>query len=235
MMTSIRGVVFDAYGTLFDVHSIGRKAEQLYPGQGSAISTLWRDKQIEYSRLVSLSDPSPQGSRHYQSFWALTRAALEYSLDRLGVAAERTQIDDLMRGYATLDAYPECEAVLRTVKAMGLPTAILSNGSPEMLHSAASSSGLLPHLDHLISVDGVRQFKTTPVCYELAPNTLQIPADALLFVSSNAWDALGATWFGFQTCWVNRQSLPRERLGPPPHHTCADLRGVLEAITHQEL
>jgi 2-haloacid dehalogenase len=167
---------------------------------------------------------------HYQSFWALTRAALEYSLDRLGVAPDPAQVDVLMSGYATLDAYPECEAVLRAVKAMGMPTAILSNGSPEMLYSAASSSGLLTHLDHLISVDGVRQFKTSPACYELAPHTLQIPAQGLLFVSSNAWDALGATWFGFQTCWVNRQSLPRERLGPPPHHTCTDLLGVLESI-----
>jgi 2-haloacid dehalogenase len=230
MMADIRGVVFDAYGTLFDVYSIGRKAEQLFPGMGAAISTVWRDKQIEYSRLVSLSDPSPQGSRHYQSFWVLTRAALEYSLARLGLAYDQGQVEDLMSGYATLDAYPECEDVLRAVKALGLPTAILSNGSPEMLSSAADSSGLGSHLNHLISVDGVRQFKTSPVCYELAPRTLQIPVESLLFVSSNAWDALGATWYGFQTCWVNRQGLPLEKLGPPPHHVRPDLRGIPEVI-----
>ncbi len=232
-MTNIRGVVFDAYGTLFDVYSIGRKAEGLFPGMGAAISTVWRDKQIEYSRLVSLSDPSLQGSRHYQSFWALTRSALEYSLARLGLVYGQQQVDGLMSAYATLEAYPECEEVLRTVKAMGLPTAILSNGSPEMLHSAADSSGLMPYLDHLISVDGVRQFKTSPVCYELAPRTLKAPVEKLLFVSSNAWDALGATWFGFQTCWVNRQGLPGERLGPPPHHACTDLKGIVAVIHNQ--
>lgn len=229
-MSNIQGVVFDAYGTLFDVYSIGRKAEELFPGMGAAISTVWRDKQIEYSRLVSLSDPSQQGSRHYQSFWTLTHAALEYSLARLDLAYEQDQIDELMSGYATLDAYPECEDVLRAVKGMGLPTAILSNGSPEMLRSAADSSGLSHHLDHLISVDGVRQFKTSPVCYELAPQALKIPVESLLFVSSNAWDVLGAAWYGFQTCWVNRQGLPFEKLGPPPHHTCDDLEGIPEVI-----
>lgn len=229
-MSNIQGVVFDAYGTLFDVYSIGSEAEQLFPGMGAAISTVWRDKQIEYSRLVSLSDPSLNGSRHYQSFWTLTRAALEYSLARLDLAYDHEQIDGLMSGYATLNAYPECEDVLRTVKGMGLPTAILSNGSPEMLGSAASSSGLSPYLDHLISVDGVKQFKTSPVCYELAPHALKVPVENLLFVSSNAWDVLGATWFGFQTCWVNRQGLPLERMGPPPHHVCTDLNGVLTVL-----
>lgn len=229
-MAVIRGVVFDAYGTLFDVYSIGRKAEQLFPGMGVAISTVWRDKQIEYSRLVSLSDPSAHGSRHYQSFWVLTRAALEYSLAKLGLAYDQGKVEDLMRGYATLDAYPECEGVLRAVKAMGLPTAILSNGSPEMLSSAAESSGLIPYLDHLISVDRVRQFKTSPVSYGLVSQTLKMPAESLLFVSSNAWDALGATWHGFQTCWVNRQGLPFEKLGPPPHHACPDLKGIPEVI-----
>lgn len=230
---SIRGVVFDAYGTLFDVYSIGRKAEELFPGMGSAISALWRDKQIEYSRLVSLSDPSGQGSRHYQSFWTLTRNALEYSLVRLGIAHDQTQVDALMGGYAELDAFPECEEVLRVVKAIGLPTAVLSNGSPEMLQTAADKSGLTPYLDHLISVDRVRQFKTHPDCYALAPETLGLPAESLLFVSSNAWDVLGATWFGFTTCWVNRQGLPPERLGLPPHSEYPDLRGITGVLAGQ--
>lgn len=229
-MAEIRGVVFDAYGTLFDVYSIGRKAEQLFPGMGATISTVWRDKQIEYSRLVTLADPSPGGSQHYQPFWELTRAALEYSLASLGLVHNQGLIDELMSGYATLDPYSECEEVLCAVRALGLPAAILSNGSPEMLRSAADSSGLLPYLDHLISVDGVRQFKTHPACYELASKTLNIPTQELLFVSSNAWDALGATWYGFQTCWVNRQNLPLERLGPPPHHSCFDLQGIPAVI-----
>lgn len=230
-MDSIRGVIFDAYGTLFDVNSISSLAEQLFPGRGPSIATVWREKQVEYSRLVTLSDPSPQGSRHYQPFWELTEAALRYTLDRLGLHGTEEQIRELMQGYARLDAYPECARVLRKLQSMGLTTAILSNGSPDMLKTAADSSGLTPCLDHLISVDGVRQYKTSPVCYDLAPSTLQMPTSELLFVSSNAWDALGATWHGFVTCWVNRQGLPFERLGPRPHITCQTLDGLPEALS----
>ncbi len=229
-MTDIRGVVFDAYGTLFDVYSIGHKAEQLFPGSGAAISTVWRDKQIEYSRLVSLSDPSPHGSRFYESFWSLTRYALEYSLIRLGLQHSKAQIDELMDSYSRLDAYAECKSVLQELRSIGLPRAILSNGSSEMLSSAAKHSDLDASLDHMISVEDVRHFKTSPICYSLASSVLKLPVASLLFVSSNAWDILGATWFGFQTCWVNRQQLPPEKLGPPPSHVVSDLAGVLEII-----
>ncbi len=229
-MTALRGVVFDAYGTLFDVYSIARRAEQRFPGMGAALSVAWRDKQIEYSRLVSLSDPSATGSRYYQTFWDLTRAALIYSLQRLGLEHQAGDIDDLMSGYARLDAYPECAAVLQAIKARGLATAILSNGSPEMLKVAADSSGLAPYLDHIISVDPVRQFKTSPSCYALASQVLHAPTASLMFVSSNGWDALGATWYGFRTCWVNRQGLPFETLGERPHHSCATLEGVLSVL-----
>ena len=229
-MARLRGVVFDAYGTLFDVYSIGKRAEQRYPGMGVAISTTWRDKQIEYSRLVTLSDPSPSGSRHYQTFWELTRAALVYSLQKLNLSHTAVEIDDLMSGYARLDAYPECLTVLQAVKASGLVSAILSNGSPDMLSAAAESSGLTPWLDHLISVDSVRQFKTSPVCYALASQVLGIPTESLLFVSSNGWDVVGAQWFGFRTCWVNRQGLPFETIGERPHHMCSALDGVLALV-----
>lgn len=229
-MSAVQGVVFDAYGTLFDVHSIAKTAEQLFPQSGAAISTLWRDKQIEYSRLVSLADPSPAGSRHYQPFWELTQAALQYSLDKLGLAHGAPEVDALMNGYARLDAYPECLAVLQAVKARGLTTAILSNGSPAMLQAAASSSGLAPWLDHMISVDAVRHYKTTPMSYALGPSTLNAPAESLVFVSSNGWDVVGATWYGYSTCWVNRQNAPIEKLGAPPRHICASLEGVLDLL-----
>ena len=163
-MEGLRGVVFDAYGTLFDVHSIAKRAEQRFPGAGAAISSIWREKQIEYSRLVTLSDPSDSGSRHYQSFWELTRSALVYSLRKLALSYTTADLDDLMGGYARLDAYPECLKVLQGLKERGFITAILSNGSPEMLKVASESSGLTPWLDHLISVDTVRQFKTNPAC-----------------------------------------------------------------------
>ena len=226
----IRAVVFDAYGTLFDVYSIGALAEQLYPGQGAALSVLWRDKQIEYTRLISLSDPNPQGSRHYQSFWDITRASLRYALARLGLEHTNDHEDALMAQYAQLTAFPENLGVLQALRQRGVATAILSNGSPEMLQSAVHSAGMTDLLDAVLSVDSVRQFKTTPTSYQLVQDHLGLAPADVLFVSSNAWDALGATWFGFQTLWINRQGLPPEAIGPAPQHTGRDLSEVLKVL-----
>jgi 2-haloacid dehalogenase len=227
---SIRVVVFDAYGTLFDVYSIGALAEKLYPGQGAALSVLWRDKQIEYTRLISLSDPNPKGSRHYQSFWDLTRASLRYALARLGLAHTHANEDALMAQYAQLSAFPENLGVLQSLRQRGMATAILSNGSPEMLQSAVHSAGMSQLLDAVLSVDSVRQFKTTPTSYQIVTDHFGFAPAEVLFVSSNAWDALGATWFGFTTLWVNRQGLPPEAIGPAPHHTGRDLTAVLQVL-----
>ncbi len=226
----IRAVVFDAYGTLFDVYSMGALAEKLYPGQGAALSVLWRDKQIEYTRLISLADPDPQGSRHYQSFWDITRASLRYALARLRLTHMASDEDALMAQYAQLTAFPENLGVLQSLRQLGVATAILSNGSPEMLQSAVHSAGLDALLDAVLSVDSVRQFKTTPKSYQLVQDHFGFAAADVLFVSSNAWDALGATWFGFQTLWVNRQGLPPEAIGPAPHHTGSDLTEVLRVV-----
>jgi 2-haloacid dehalogenase len=227
---NIRAVVFDAYGTLFDVYSIGALAERLYPGQGAALSVLWRDKQIEYTRLISLSDPNPKGSRHYQSFWDITRASLRYALARLGLVHTSANEDALMAQYAELSAFPENLAVLHTLRQRGMATAILSNGSPEMLQSAVHSAGMSELLDAVLSVDSVRQFKTTPTSYQIVSDHFGFAPAEVLFVSSNAWDALGATWFGFTTLWVNRQGLPPEAIGPAPHHTGRDLTAVLQVL-----
>ena len=227
---SIRLVVFDAYGTLFDVYSIGALAERLYPGQGAALSLLWRDKQIEYTRLISLSDPNPEGSRHYQSFWDLTRASLRYALARLGLVHTHANEDALMAQYAQLTAFPENLGVLQALHQRGVATAILSNGSPEMLQSAVHSAGMSELLDAVLSVDSVRQFKTTPTSYQMVQDHFGFAPADVLFVSSNAWDALGATWFGFTTLWVNRQGLPPEAIGPAPHHTGRDLTAVLQVL-----
>lgn len=226
----IRAVVFDAYGTLFDVYSIGALAERLYPGQGAALSVLWRDKQIEYTRLISLSDPDQQGSRHYQSFWDITRASLRYALARLGLAHTPANEEALMAQYAQLTPFPENLAVLQTLRQRGVTTAILSNGSPEMLDSAVRSAGMSDLLDAVLSVDRVRQFKTTPTSYHMVQDHFGLTPAQVLFVSSNAWDAMGATWFGFTTLWVNRQGLPPEALGPAPHHTGRDLSDVLKVL-----
>jgi len=226
----IKVVVFDAYGTLFDVYAIGALAEKLYPGQGAAISALWRDKQIEYTRLITLSDPNgATGSRHYQSFWELTRLSLRYTLARLRLVHSQAHEDALMGQYAQLQPFPENRGVLAQLKARGMETAILSNGSPEMLASAVSAAGLEGLLTRVISVDSIRLFKTAPQSYGLVLKAFAVSAHEVLFVSSNAWDALGATWFGFTTLWVNRQNLPFETMGPPPSHTGADLTAVLAA------
>ena len=226
----LKVVVFDAYGTLFDVYAIGALAETLYPGQGAALSVFWRDKQIEYTRLISLSDPSAQGSKHYLSFWEITRLSLRYALARLGLQHTQANEDALMAQYAELTAFPENLEVLKRLRERGIATAILSNGSPDMLQSAVHSAGMTGLLDAVLSVDGVRQFKTTPSSYQLVLAHFKLPAEEVLFVSSNAWDALGATWFGFTTLWVNRQGLPPETLGPAPHFVGRDLTEVLKRV-----
>lgn len=225
---TIRAVVFDAYGTLFDVYSVGSLAEQLYPGQGAAISVLWRDKQIEYTRLVTQSDPhGAAGSRYYQPFQELTQQALHYTLERFGLDAAPDKVSALMQQYTRLTAFPENLGVLQQLKASGMTTAILSNGSPDMLGSAVAAAGMRDLLSHVISVDAVRLYKTAPESYALVGQHIGADARDILFVSSNAWDALGATWFGFTTLWVNRQGLPHEAIGPKPHHTSKDLSAVL--------
>jgi 2-haloacid dehalogenase len=227
----IKVVVFDAYGTLFDVYSIGALANDLYPGHGLAIATLWRDKQIEYTRLIAMSDPSGAGgSRYYQSFWDITRAALRYSLERLALAQSDAVEASLMGQYAKLDAFPENLGVLRRIKEQGIATAILSNGSVDMLDTAVASAGMEKLLDKVISVEKVRTFKTTPSSYGLVGDAFGVQPQEVLFVSSNAWDALGATWFGFKTLWVNRQGLPFEAIGPRPTYVGPDLSKVLEVI-----
>jgi 2-haloacid dehalogenase len=228
----IKAVVFDAYGTLFDVYSIQVLADSLYPGQGADISVKWRDKQIEYTRLITQSDPhNTSGSQYFRSFWEVTRLSLEYTLDRLKLDRASGQIEKLLQQYAHLTPFKENLAVLQKIKSMGLTTAILSNGSMDMLTSAVKSAGMQDVLDHIISVDPIRLFKTSPESYGLVQQTILINKDEVLFVSSNSWDALGATWFGFTTHWVNRQGLPFEALSPQPHFSGADLNSVLASLT----
>ncbi len=227
----IKAVVFDAYGTLFDVYSIQVLAEEFYPGKGADIAVKWRDKQIEYTRLITQSDPHRStGSQYFRPFWELTRLSLEYTLDRLKLDRDSGQVEKLMQQYAHLTPFAENLAVLQKIKAMGLTTAILSNGSADMLASAVKSAGMETVLDHVISVDPIRLFKTSPESYGLVQQTIAVDKDEVLFVSSNAWDALGATWFGFTTHWVNRQGLPFEALSPRPHFSGSDLNSVLVSL-----
>ena len=219
-----KAVLFDAYGTLFDVYSVGLLAEQLFPGQGQALSVLWRDKQIEYTRLVTTSN---EGA-HYQPFWELTRASLRYACKRLGLALTAEHEQHLMNEYRHLSAFPENREVLQVLRTRGIPTGILSNGDPQMLGVAVRSAGLEGLLDHVISVDTVRKYKTHPEAYRLGVQALKRPASQILFVSCNAWDALGATWFGYRTLWVNRYQLPFEELGTQPTRIGDSLDDILE-------
>ncbi len=227
----IRLVVFDAYGTLFDVYSVSAMAETLFPGRGNALSVLWRDKQIEYSRLVTLSDPmNPLGSRHYQSFWDLTRLGLQYACQRLELELTPPKQKQLMDQYAQLKPFEENKEVLQHLQAIGMRCAILSNGSPDMLAKAVSSAGMTGLIDKVLSVDEVRQFKTSPQSYGLVTHHYPMDVREVLFVSSNSWDALGATWFGFKSFWVNRQGLPFETLGPRPTHSGLTLKDILPLL-----
>jgi len=229
----IKAVVFDAYGTLFDVYSIQVLADSLYPGHGADIAVKWRDKQIEYTRLITQSDPhNSAGSQYFRPFWELTQLSLMYTLDRLHLSHQAGQVEQLMDQYAKLNSFPENLTVLETIKAQGLTTAILSNGSMDMLTSAVKSAGMQNVLDHVISVDPIRLFKTSPESYGLVQKKIPVEKDEILFVSSNAWDALGATWFGFKTHWVNRQGLPVEALTPPPTFMGSDLSSVLASLEH---
>ena len=217
---AVQAVVFDAYGTLFDVYSVGLLAEQLFPGRGDALSVLWRDKQIEYTRLASMSD-------QYRPFWDLTRAGLRFAAQRLGLKLDEANEERLMNQYRHLSAFPENLDVLRELKSRGVPTAILSNGDPEMLAVAVKSAGFGEYLDHVLSVHSIRKYKTDPAAYALGPHALKLPAKQILFVSSNGWDAIGATWYGYTTLWVNRHGLPLEQLDTAPTRIGTSLRDVL--------
>ena len=220
--TPLRAVLFDAYGTLFDVYSVGLLAEQMFPGHGQALGVMWRDKQIEYSRLVSTSNDGA----HYQPFWDLTRAGLRYACLRLDLLLTPEREQQLMNQYRHLSAFPENREVLQALKERGIVTGILSNGDPAMLDVAVKSAGLDGLLDHVISVDSIRKYKTHPAAYALGEQATGLKAGQIGFVSCNSWDALAATWYGYRTLWVNRYKLPFETLGTQPGQTGNNLRDV---------
>ena len=218
----VKAVLFDAYGTLFDVYSVGLLAEQFFPANGQALSVLWRDKQIEYSRLVTTCNDG----EHYRPFWELTLAGLRYACQRLGLDLTPEREQQLMNQYRHLSAFPENREVLLALKSKGIVTGILSNGDPSMLAVAVKSAGLEGLLDHVISVDVIRKYKTHPEAYALGEQATGLKASQIGFVSCNSWDALAATWYGYRTLWVNRYRLPFETLGTAPTHTGSSLLDV---------
>jgi 2-haloacid dehalogenase len=203
-MEQIRAVVFDAYGTLLDVHTaMARHAPRL--GENwPQISSDWRQKQLEYSWVLSLA-----GTRLHRDFWQLTEAALAWTAARHGIS-DAAVLADVLSAYRRLDPYKEVPAVLRQVRDWQLPRGILSNGEPGMLVDAVQSAGLDDLLDFVLSVETVGVFKPAPTVYRLAEDQLGLNANQIAFVSSNPWDAFGAHAFGFQVFWINRTSQPEE-------------------------
>jgi len=223
-------IAFDAYGTLFDVYSMGKLAEDLFPGHGQAFALMWRDRQIEYTRLVTMSDPNPGGSKHYLPFWELTVRSLRYVCKRMNLNLSPDYEKQLMDQYAKLTGFEDSLHVLKTIKNKGIATAILSNGSREMLATVVESNGLTAYLDQVVTVEDVRLFKTAPQSYDLLLKAFPVKKEEVLFVSSNAWDALAAKWFGFDVFWVNRLGHPFEEIGEKPDYEGGSLSKVLEVI-----
>jgi 2-haloacid dehalogenase len=210
---SIKAVVFDAYGTLYDIQSVAAVTEEAFPGYGEIITQVWRIKQLEYTWLRSLM-------RRYQDFAVVTRESLAYTLRSLGLKYDEGVFERIMDKYLHLDLYPDAMATLSALR--GSKLAILSNGSPDMLNTLVKNSGLDRVLDATISVDAKKIFKPSPDAYTLIESTLRIPPSEVLFISSNPWDACGAKAFGLNVAWIERvtpeamaQACAKSELVPP--------------------
>jgi len=225
---SLRAILFDAYGTLFDVYAVAAEAERQFPGKGAELASLWRDKQIEYTRLRTLSNT-------YQPFQAVTRDALQFACNKLGLVLDQHIQTQLMAQYNRLTPFPENLNVLNELKRKGIALAILSNGNPEMLAPVVKAAGMESVFDHVISAHTVKKFKTAPEVYQLGLDMIGIAAKDSLFVSSNGWDICGAAWFGYPTFWVNRSAAPSEVLGVTPDGEGRSLNDLLLFVRqHQE-
>ncbi len=213
-----RAFVFDAYGTLFDVHAaIGRHRAAAGP-DADRFSEIWRGKQLEYTWTHTLAG-------RYVDFWTLTERALDFSFARFA-SVDRALKPKLLDAYLTLDAFADARAVLRELKRRGETTAILSNGSPRMLAAAVEAAKIGADLDAVLSVDAIRIYKPRPQVYAMVTERFNLAPTEVVFVSSNRWDVMGAAAFGFRTAWVNRAKLPEE-YGPAPDMVLADLNGLM--------
>lgn len=218
----LKALVFDAYGTLFDVHSVVTLCDSLFPGRGTPLSQLWRAKQLEYTWLRTLMG-------RYADFTAVTRDALEYACKVLHLALDEKKCAQLMDAYNHLALYPDARDALAALS--GLKLAILSNGSPAMLEPLVRNAGLGEVLNAVISVDRVKIFKPDSRVYQLAPDTLGVDKSEIGFVSSNYWDAAGAKSFGFKVFWINRAGAQADTLGAAPDHVLGKLTELSQHIT----
>ncbi len=219
----VQHAVFDAYGTLFDVHSSASRHQSRLGEKAQAVSALWRAKQLEYTWLLSLM-------QRYVDFWQVTQDALDYALDSHGID-DIILRQDLLNAYHELDCYPEVPETLLNLKELGLGTAVLSNGAPKMLEAAVLNSNIEKILDSVFSVDSIGIFKPAPQVYQLATDQLGCIPEEILFFSSNAWDVSGAATFGFQAVWVNRFGQEPERLPGTPLLEIKTLDVVLKHLS----
>lgn len=203
-LSGVGACVFDAYGTLFDVNAAAARCRDALGDKAEPLAVLWRQKQVSYSWLRSLM------GRH-ADFWQVTGEALDFAMQTFGFSDPALRAR-LMDCYRRLDAYPDAAGVLKTLKAAGIPTAILSNGSRGMLADAVSSAGLGGSLDAVLSIEDAGIYKPHASVYRLAVDRLGVSAGRICFLSSNGWDAHGAAAFGFQVVWINRARQPAERL-----------------------
>lgn len=211
----LNALIYDAYGTLFDVFSVEKRLEHHFPGESKAISELWRTKQLEYSWLRSLMG-------RYRSFWDLTQDALTFSLSALGLSVKEEVVDNLMACYLSLSPFSEVDGAL-THLGKTHPQGILSNGSPEMLQTVVDNNGFTPHFKSILSVDPISIFKPDPRVYQLAVDAFGFSREQIGFVSSNAWDVAGAKSFGFKVFWINRAGRPMDNLGHGPDFQISSL------------
>lgn len=210
--------VFDAYGTLFDVHSAVARFRDEIGAHVEQVSDMWRIKQLEYTWTRTLMG-------EYRDFRALTADALDYAASRFGGISVSLR-EKLIAAYERLDGYPDAAPALRRLKDVGAQTAILSNGTPDMLKSAVESAGLAGLIDRILSVDAVHRFKTAPEAYALVDEAFRAPRDAISFQSSNRWDIAGAQNFGFRTVWINRAGNPDEYADLSPAAELRSLEGL---------
>jgi 2-haloacid dehalogenase len=221
MQIKPKAILFDAYGTLFDVHSVVRREGANLVGDLQALSQLWRRTQIEYTWRRALME-------RYEDFWHITEAALRSALRQLSIQATENQLESLMQAYLRPAAFADAKPALEALKAR--PLAILSNGSPEMLDSAVRANGFQSFFTEIISVDRVKTYKPSPRVYALGPQLLNFPADEILFVSSNLWDAAGARAFGYRVCWCDRSGTDAEDWGLAPDFTVRQLDQIAAKI-----
>lgn len=218
----VEALVFDAYGTLFDVHSVIAACERAFPDRGRALSEAWRRRQLEHTWLRALMG-------RYRDFWQVTGEALDQALAELGLEADAATREGIVQSYLSLEPYPEVPAALDALG--GYRKAVLSNGAPAMLSVVLRGSGLDRHFEAVLSADAVRTFKPEPRVYAEALAALKLPRHRIGFVSANAWDAAGAAAFGFGVVWLNRGDRPWDGLGPVPARTARDLAGLADLLT----